>query len=170
MAFAASSIQGQSCSGLGPEVKNTYKGDGSTSYVNGQLLTIMSDGTADPVAGGAATTVGIHLVYTGPTLTASTTDYIDVARITSDTLFYVQAIHSTPRVVVQGDLGEEQDLVIASGIWGVNLETATSGREDLEITQIYDNARDYDTASDESGTSGIVQVKVLNNRLNIGPV
>ena len=170
MAFATLTIQGRAVSGLGPEIQNAWKGDNTTLYTRGQLLQKKNDGTVVPAVAGHAT-LGIHLVYTGATLTAATADFVTVSEITEDTRFDVQALGDT---AAQADIGDEYDYevsVSAPFLWGINMNTASSSGlgTDLQITQIYANTHDYDTGSDEAGAEGIVQVKLRSARMTAAP-
>ena len=164
MAFTTKTIQGRTTSGRGPVKQNQYKGDGSTSYVRGQLLQRMADGTVEPITVGN-NTYGIHAIYDGPTLTASTTDFVDCIDITDDTRFEVQANDVT---AAQANIGDECDFEVTSGIFGANVGTKAAAG-DCEITQIYANTHDYDTGSNEAGADGIIEVKIRNAKINTTP-
>ena len=164
MAFATLTIQGRAVSGLGPEIQNAWKGDNTTLYTRGQLLQKKNDGTVVPAVAGHAT-LGIHLVYTGATLTAATADFVTVSEITEDTRFDVQALGDT---AAQALVGDEVDIETTSGIWGANVGTSGNGG-DLQITQIYANTHDYDTGSNEAGADGIIEVKIRSAKINTSP-
>ena len=164
MAFTTKTIQGRSTSGQGPVKKNTYKGDGTTSYVRGQLLQVKPDGTVDPIAVGDDT-YGIHAIYDGATLTASTTDFVDCIEVTDDTRFKVQANDVT---AAQANIGDTCDFEVTSGLFGANVGTKAEAG-DCEVTQIYVNTNDYDTGSNEAGADGIIEVKIRSAKINTSP-
>jgi hypothetical protein len=167
MAFTSHTIQARSTSGRGPVKNNTYKGNGLTLYVRGQLLQKMADGTVDNITPGDDS-FGIHAIYDGPTLTVATSDFVDIIDITDDTRFDVQGLDATAAQGNVGDVCDVESVPVGAGIWGANLDAKVEAG-DLEVTQIYANTHDYDTGSDEAGLDGIIEVKVRSAKINTSP-
>ena len=170
MALTDLSIQARMVENPGSIVENVWKGDGATTYVNGQLLKKTASGTVAPATADHAT-AGIHCIFADPSATAVTSDFVTIREINDDTVFECQIHHDTPASAVgaQASIGDRHPIVISSGIWGVDIETAVSNSYDCEIVDIWDNKYDYLPDADEGGQYGLAYVKISPARLELAP-
>jgi hypothetical protein len=178
MAFTTNTIQGRVVKNPGTIIDNVYEADGSVVYRSGMLVTRNTNGQLEATARDVAATEGIDGIYVGAdqgtTVLAAGTK-IPMMQINEDTRMICQLHHSSNGVTataLQTHIGLGKALFISSAslgyIWSVDMET-DGGLDDVEITDIWDNSKWFDTGDDAGGVFGLVEIKLFKARIGVVP-
>lgn len=149
---------------------DTYKADNSADWYAGEFLRLTSGGEIKPATDGTASINAFALNDYDASEEGEV--FKPILLIAEDTIFKGQ-YNAVAGSITSALIGSRYDLSVSSNKWMVDTtqgnapDASTPGNLAVEITDIYDNDKWYNSGKDESGDYGLVKFKILPAKLDV---